>query len=380
MVATTVRAQPSVTTIIPAYNAERTLAATLDSVAAQSVPPDEIILIDDSSTDGTVELARSYRDRLPQLRVIETIHGGISRTRNVGIREASGTLIAPLDADDIWHPTYIEKMTRRYREATAEPVMIYSAFRRIDLDGRILAPAFRFDVSGAIFNRMLLRNFVGNGSGMMFSRRLALAVGLYDEQRRGNEDYHLQLELAWHGPVAAVPECLVGYRDVPGSVSKHFKLMASDLLTMFEDLRREYPAIEAVPFSLATAQAHGLMARALARDGDMLGGLRHVLAAVRHDPINLPSRAVRSAARTVRWRLGWRPSRAPGPDFFAVDTTWDLAVESMNDRRFKCCAELDAQHVFPPQPELWSTAPQAEEKEPVAHGGEHGRASVSVSS
>ena len=97
--------------IVPACNAIRTLAATLAGIAAQTKPPLEVIVVDDASTDGTVEIAETFSTRLPSLRVVrQAKNGGVSRTRNTGLAASRGDLLAFLDADDLWHPTYLAKM------------------------------------------------------------------------------------------------------------------------------------------------------------------------------------------------------------------------------------------------------------------------------
>ena len=92
-----------VTALIPAYNSADWIAEALDSVAAQTAPPDEVIVVDDGSTDGTAEHRRVARgDLLRPGRV------GVSAARNLGVRAASGELIALLDSDDVWTPDKLE--------------------------------------------------------------------------------------------------------------------------------------------------------------------------------------------------------------------------------------------------------------------------------
>jgi glycosyltransferase involved in cell wall biosynthesis len=90
---------PTVTTIIPTYNRAQLLREALDSVLTQSRPVDEIIVIDDGSTDNTMEVLRGYGD---MIRCIQQPNGGPGAARNRGLREATGDYIAFLDSDDIW--------------------------------------------------------------------------------------------------------------------------------------------------------------------------------------------------------------------------------------------------------------------------------------
>lgn len=95
----------SVSVVIPAYNAARYLAAAVDSILAQTRPPLEIIVINDGSTDNTLEVAQSFG---PRVHVISQPNGGISVARNAGIAAARGSLIALQDADDLALPRRIE--------------------------------------------------------------------------------------------------------------------------------------------------------------------------------------------------------------------------------------------------------------------------------
>ncbi len=103
--------------------------------------------------------------------------------------------------------------------------MAYTNSRIIDMDDQVIWNAPSFQRSGWIFNQLLLQNFVGNGSAMMFRRDLATELGLYEHDLQyrygaaGCDDWLLALRLAAHGEVAVVHEYLVGYRSRPGSMS-----------------------------------------------------------------------------------------------------------------------------------------------------------------
>src|SRR5215211_6980478 len=106
---------PVVSVVIPAYNARTTLAATLDSARSQSFRDLEIIVVDDGSTDETLSVAKAAAASDARIIVLTRPNGGVAASRNLGIHSARGEYIAPLDADDIWHPTKIEKQVRVLR-------------------------------------------------------------------------------------------------------------------------------------------------------------------------------------------------------------------------------------------------------------------------
>ncbi|MCS6813258.1 MAG: glycosyltransferase [Cyanobacteria bacterium] len=101
---------PLVSVVIPAYNAEKCLAETLTSVLAQTYEHLEVLVVNDGSTDGTADLASQIMLRDRRLKVITQSNAGAAAARNTGIRHAQGEYIAPIDADDLWHPQAIEKM------------------------------------------------------------------------------------------------------------------------------------------------------------------------------------------------------------------------------------------------------------------------------
>jgi glycosyltransferase involved in cell wall biosynthesis len=96
-----------VSTVIPAYNAECTIAQALDSALAQDCPDHEIIVVNDGSTDGTASILERYRDRI---RIVNQANQGAAAARNTGIAHAGGKYIAFLDSDDLWLPGKLNTM------------------------------------------------------------------------------------------------------------------------------------------------------------------------------------------------------------------------------------------------------------------------------
>ena len=99
---------PLFSIVIPAYNAQRFLPLTLESIFRQTVRDYEIVVVNDGSTDGTLEMLQGVSD--PRLRIVTQDNGGECAARNRGIKEAGGQYIALLDADDAWCPNHLEIM------------------------------------------------------------------------------------------------------------------------------------------------------------------------------------------------------------------------------------------------------------------------------
>lgn len=103
-------ASTSISVVIALYNKAGYIQATLQGVLTQSRPALEIIVVDDGSTDGGAEFVE--RMRIPQLTLVRQANGGVSRARNAGVAAARADWVAFLDADDVWHPDYLETLTK----------------------------------------------------------------------------------------------------------------------------------------------------------------------------------------------------------------------------------------------------------------------------
>ncbi len=107
---------PSVSVVVPAYNAERHVAETLSAVLSQSHSPDEVIVVDDGSTDGTADELARFRG---EVRVLSQANRGAAGAHNTGFTAARGTYVARCDADDVWGPDKLERqldVVRRHPE------------------------------------------------------------------------------------------------------------------------------------------------------------------------------------------------------------------------------------------------------------------------
>jgi hypothetical protein len=310
---------PLVTAIVPAFNAETTLAATLRSVAAQTYAALEIVIVDDGSTDLTAALAERFCAGEPRARLIRKANGGASSARNAGIAGARGDYVAPVDADDLWHPLKIERQVAAALAAPEPPAFVYCWFRVIDADDRVIGDGEPHRVDGMAFQRLAYRNFVGNGSGPLVRRDAALAVGGYDEALWGVEDIAFQLALARRWPVAAVPEYLVGYRVHGGGLSQDRERMLRAWEGLLDTLAEGDPPVprRVIGWNLAI-RSFGLAEQKAGR-GDRSGGLRLLLRALRLDPTRTGAHLGYRAARLVRRKLGGRKDEPQWPSFFDVD-------------------------------------------------------------
>lgn len=231
--------------VIPAFNSETTLNDTLVSVRAQTHRLLEIIVIDDGSTDGTASIAERHASEDKRVRLIRKPNGGVASARNRGIAEASGTFIAPLDADDLWHPKKIELQLAAL--GSHENVgLVYCWFAKIDGNSQITHLEARSVFEGDVLLDLCLHSIVGNGSTPLILTSAILSAGGYDESLRarsaqGCEDYKLYLQIAEHYNYALVREFLVGYRQSGESMSRDQRQMLRSRDLVMEEIGASRP-------------------------------------------------------------------------------------------------------------------------------------------
>jgi Glycosyl transferase family 2 len=221
---------PLVSVVIPAFNAANTIQETLASVSRQTYENLDIIVVDDGSTDDTGAIVQRHCRSDPRVRVIRKSNGGVASARNAGIQSSKGTFVALIDADDLWHPTKIAKQMEMLLAGGAEMALVYSPFRVIDVNGKVLTSSRKFGANGWVLYRHFHINFIGNGSSILVRKAVLEELGGYDPRLReagaeGCEDLLLQLRIAARYRFGEVPEYLVGYRRHPASMSSNVEQM-----------------------------------------------------------------------------------------------------------------------------------------------------------
>lgn len=235
----------TVSVIIPAYNAARTVKDTIRSAVEQTLRPMEIIVVDDGSTDGTGGAVEAEFGTA--VRLIRQDNAGVAEARNRGIAEARGEYIQFVDSDDMLMPT---KLARSVEACLAQDADVsYGPARYVAADGVTPVPmVFPPLPSGDILLEWL-KGTMANGTygvaSTMFVRRDALAaVGAFEKSCTPCEDWDMWIRLAAKYRFAALDEPLVIYRVVPGSLSSHALRMARGRLNTIRRAR-ELPEVQA---------------------------------------------------------------------------------------------------------------------------------------
>lgn len=218
---------PTVSVVIPCYNAERYIVATIESVLAQQHPGIEIIVVDDGSSDRSVALVR---DTYPDVRVVQQANQGVAAARNNGIAHATGEWIAFVDADDIWLPG---KLAAQFEQLAANPDcrMNYCAWQVWPSDAPQPTPDYLAELelragdrtrwdgpSGWVYPDLLLDCVVWT-STVLAQRALFDEVGNFDTTLRLGEDYDLWLRLSRVTPILRVARPYALYRIHPASIT-----------------------------------------------------------------------------------------------------------------------------------------------------------------
>jgi glycosyltransferase involved in cell wall biosynthesis len=213
--------QPLVSVIVPAYNAQRTISATLQSIITQSISDFEVIVVDDGSTDRTREIADSTGDE--RVRVLRQANAGHAAARNTGIADARGKYIAVLDADDIWLPHKLERQLSVFRSAPHVRAQ-HAAAIHVDDDLRPLFIGRCQDGKNRLFDVLCFRGLPGVMCTLIAERSLLEEVGGFDASLIILQDWDLAIKLARRGELYSSSEPLVLYRVHAGNQSKKIDL------------------------------------------------------------------------------------------------------------------------------------------------------------
>lgn len=199
----------TVAVIIPTVNQAHFLVDAIMSVLEQTRPADEIIIVDDGSTDDPASTVARFR----AVRIIRQSHRGLTAARNAGLRCCTSEYVIFLDADDRLLPRAIEKGVS-YIKDQPECALVYGGHRLTSVDGRPISPdSFHPIVGNAHLALLRENNRIVSIASVLFRRDHLLAENGFDETLRGCEDYDLLLRLTYRHPIVGYPEVVTEYRQ-----------------------------------------------------------------------------------------------------------------------------------------------------------------------
>ena len=301
---------PFVSILVPAYNAASSIAATLRSALGQSYPAIEVIVVDDGSQDETAQIVQRMADADKRLRLIRQANQGVASARNTALAASRGSLIAPLDADDLWYCDKITRQVRRFAEGGDGPIgVVYCWSSEIDADGRIIVHRRDRDrYEGNVLAALVVTNFIDSSSVPLISRAELEAVGGWDtslhaQGAQGCEDWQLYIRLAQRCNFALESAFLVGYRQSPGAMSRNVPRMWKSYRLVMAEVRRTCPGVPAKVHRWSKAEFNFYTASLLS-DSAPIQHLLFLVRGIMGDPVWLLRSSTRRKLRM--WISSWR--------------------------------------------------------------------------
>ena len=208
--------EPKVSIIIPTYNQAEYLKEAIESVLNQTYKNIEIIIVDDGSTDNTLEVVASFDNKIVY---IQQRNKGASSARNTGIKEASGEYVAFLDSDDMWIKNKLEKQIEFIKNDPEIGLLGTGCYEMINMGKMIYKKIF--PAKNEILQKDLIKYNPFIQSSVIVEKDVFNDIDLYDEKFKESEDYDLWLRIAQKYKVANLPEALVTKRYYEKGLSKN---------------------------------------------------------------------------------------------------------------------------------------------------------------
>jgi glycosyltransferase involved in cell wall biosynthesis len=188
----------SIVAVMPLYNGARWVEESIRSVLAQTLPPNEFIVVDDGSTDKGPEIVERLAAGHPLIRLMRKANGGQSAARNFAVRQSTSAFIALIDQDDRWFPNHLADLMWAVRDHKGPPLgWVYSDFDDVDEHGKLVRRGFVNHVTNPKRDliRVLAEGMIIQPSATLISRAAIEAVAGFDEQLCGYEDDDLFLRI-----------------------------------------------------------------------------------------------------------------------------------------------------------------------------------------
>lgn len=249
--------------VTPAYDAERWLTPTAESVLAQTHQNWEYVIVDDGSRDATATVAAALAARDPRIRVHRQSNAGVAAARNAGIDllSAASEAVIFLDADDLWRPNALELLKGALQSAAGAPAA-HGRAASIDALGNAI-PLVGYEQQGRCYVRprasfslkplelallaeqestsfaaLALYNSISTPGQVLIRRAALTRVGKFDTQAKPAEDWDLWLRLSLLGPLRYLPETVLDYRRHAANASSQLsKMRKADLYVRHKALK-----------------------------------------------------------------------------------------------------------------------------------------------
>ncbi|MGB3693670.1 MAG: glycosyltransferase [Spirulinaceae cyanobacterium] len=282
-----------ISVIIPSYNAEQTIQSTIESVLNQTYSHWELIIVNDGSTDSTLDLVQGIKDE--RIQIFTYPNSGPNPTRNRGFSHACGQYISFLDADDQWSSDKLEKQLQAIKDSASAKVA-YSWTNWVDEKGTLIRRGSYKTANGDVFAKLLLIDFIESGSNPLIFREAFAEAGGFDETLPAAQDWDMWLRLAakYHFVCVECPQ--IFYRVSPGSWSSNVERMEVASLRVIKRSLAEAPeSVRRLRRDIFANRYKGLVHRTLQGDSQRSKGIiasRFLWQTLKYDPSFLRARVL----------------------------------------------------------------------------------------
>lgn len=230
---------PLISVVVPAYNVEKTIKETIQSILNQTFTDFELIVINDGSTDGTLGVVKTIEDT--RLKVFSYENAGLPEARNRGIVRSTGEFITFIDADDLWTADKLELQLEALQKHP-EAGLAYSWTSFMDSEGKTFSKDVPVFFNGNVYPQLLVGNFINSGSNVMLRRQAIESVGKFDASLKSIEDWEYWLRVAAKWPFVVIPKYQILYRQSPTSMASKVDVMENYSLLVIERSFQAAPA------------------------------------------------------------------------------------------------------------------------------------------
>jgi glycosyltransferase involved in cell wall biosynthesis len=315
--------QPRLSAVIPSYNRWPMVKDAVESALSQRYPCQEVIVVDDGSTDGSAPLLRQTFGS--HIRVLEKPNGGVSTARNLGASMATGDYIAYLDSDDLWEPDHNQMAADAIALTGGVPALIFCDFRRYEMRSESFYPQTNTQLFPRLYRRLtLLQDDIYRADGLaalqcviedypFFPSTFVLHRSLHDDYRwdpavRYSEDFNFVAKIADRYPMIYIDRPLVQVRMHSSNKSANWRAkLESHMQTLrAAELRALGDPQKLRAVRRALGRRHLSIARQLLLERQPAGAAAHLLSAARYPAYFI------DAAKNLCGRSGSSPSHERG--------------------------------------------------------------------
>jgi glycosyltransferase involved in cell wall biosynthesis len=254
---------PFISVVLPTYNRAGIVLEAVQSVLDQSFKDFELIVVDDSSADDSVQVLGAVAARDPRVRVISNSRTkGSAGARNAGIDDARGEWLCQIDSDDVWQPDFLDKLAVVAARSPGSVGVVYGSHKVVEYGTGKVVRERQAELSGFTYPKMLEEHYFYHGASAI-RMDLVRRVGGYDEYLKSNEDTDFQVRVTELCELRPVPEAVYIYQSGwSDQLSRDDRLSAIAYDSFF---KKHEAAIRKLPKARYSAVYPGLVTSVRAR-------------------------------------------------------------------------------------------------------------------